>query len=277
MSADFFYEDSIYVKINAMSGKTLQIKLNLTTIIVIVLLVLGVAGGWYIYQKKVNNLKSELDLATKLKNALLDTVTVYQNKQGEWVAEKLTLQETLKNLNKINSQLTTEQKDLLARVAAANKQNTIIAAALIESNVIIDSLKNLSKPIVDTVNKNITFSDSTKNLKYGIRIGNVMPVLKLNPTLTFQYLTLPNTQFIEFHWKNDKKVGYPVAFSVTNTNDYFRIINIDSYIIPEIKQSTLKPTFWSKVGDFFTKSGGKLIWFGAGGVGGAVLYHFLAK
>jgi hypothetical protein len=104
-----------------------------------------------------------------------------------------------------------------------------------------------------------------------------MPVLKLNPTLTFQYLTLPNTQFIEFHWKNDKKVGYPVAFSVTNTNDYFRIINIDSYIIPEIKQSTLKPTFWSKVGDFFTKSGGKLIWFGAGGVGGAVLYHFLAK
>ena len=104
-----------------------------------------------------------------------------------------------------------------------------------------------------------------------------MPIIKLTPTLTFQSLTLPNTQFIEFHWKNDNKVGYPVAFSVTNTNDYFRIINIDSYIIPEIKQSTLKPTFWSKVGDFFTKSGGKLIWFGAGGVGGAVLYHFLAK
>jgi hypothetical protein len=260
-----------------MSGKTLQIKLNLTTIIVIVLLVFGVAGGWYLYQKKVTNLKSELDLATKLKNALLDTVTVYQNKKGEWVAEKLTLQETLKNLNKINAQLTTEQKDLLAIVEAANKKNTVIAAALIQSNVTIDSLKNLTKPSIDILNKNITFIDSTKNLKYNIRIGNVIPVLKLNPTLTFQYLTLPNIQYIEFHWKNNEKIGYPVTFSVTNTNDYFKIINIDSYIIPEVTKSTLKPTFWSKIGDFFTKSSSKLIWLGAGGVGGAVLYHILWK
>jgi hypothetical protein len=260
-----------------MSGKTLQIKLNLTTIVVIVLLVLGVAGGWYLYQKKVNNLKTELDLATKLKNALLDTVTVYQNKQGEWVAEKLTLQETLANLNKINSQLTTEQKDLLARVAAANKQNTVIAAALIASNVTIDSLKNLTKPIVDSLNKSITFIDSTKNLKYDIRIGNVVPVLKLTPTLTFRNLTLPNLQYIEFFWKNDKKDNYPVAFSVTNSNEYFKTMNIDSYIIPQVNKSTLKPTFWQKVGDFFTKSGGKFAWFGAGAGVGIAAYLLLAK
>lgn len=266
-----------------MSGKTLQIKLNLTTIIVIVLLVFGVAGGWYLYQKKVNNLKTELDLATKLKNALLDTVTVYQNKQGEWVAEKLTLQETLKNLNKINAQLTTEQKDLLARVADANKKNTVIAAALIQSQITIDSLLSHGA-IIDTVNKSLAFIDSISNarketiFKYDITIRKAIPAFaNIKPTLMFNNMSLPNTQFIEFHWKNNKKIGYPVAFSVTNSNDYFKTINIDSYIIPEITKSTLKPTFWQKVGDFFTKSGGKLVWFGVGGGVGIATYLLLSK
>ena len=266
-----------------MSGKTLQIKLNLTTIIVIILLVLGIFGGLYLYQKKVNNLKIELDLATKLKNALLDTVTVYQNKQGEWVAEKLTLQETLKNLNKINSQLTTEQKDLLARVAAADKKNTVIAAALIQSQITIDSLLSHGA-IIDTVNKSLAFRDSVLNakketiFKYDITIREAIPAFaNIKPTLMFNNISLPNTQFVYFYWKDDKKIGYPVTFSVTNTNDYFKTINIDSYIIPDITKSTLNPTFWQKVGNFFTKSGGKLIWFGAGGGVGIATYLLLAK
>jgi hypothetical protein len=245
------------------------------TIVVLLLLIMGAII--YFQHKSILKLKDKYQTEVKLRNALLDTMKVYQNKEGEWVAEKLTLQETLANLNKINSQLSAEQKDLLARVKEANKKNTIIAAALIESNVIIDSLKNLTKPIIDTINKNITFRDSTKNLKYDIKIGNVMPVLKLNPTLTFQSLMLPNTQFIEFHWKNDKKIGYPVAFSVTNTNDYFKTINIDSYIIPEIQKQTIKPTFWKKVGDFFTKSSNKWIWFSVGGAAGIVAGHYLLK
>ena len=260
-----------------MSGSTLQIKLNLTTIVVIILLLLGVAGGWYIYQNNVKNLKSKLETEKKLETALLDSAKVYQNNKGEWVTEKLTLQDNIKNLNSLNAQLTTNQKDLLARIADVNKKNTTIAAALIQSDVIVDSLKNITKALIDTTNKNITFQDSTKNLKYKIKVSNVVPTIKLNPSLTFQYLSLPNTQFIEFHWKNDKKVGYPVAFSVTNTNDYFKTINIDSYIIPEIQKPVLKPTFWQKVGDFFTNTGGKIAWFGAGGVAGAMVYHFLAK
>jgi len=260
-----------------MSGTTLQIKFNITTIIVIMLLLLGVGGGFYLYQNKVNNLKNELEIAKKLQNALLDSATFFQNKKGEWVTEKLTLQESVKNLKKMNDQLTVSQKELLLRINALTSKNTIIAAALIQSNVTIDSLKNITKPFIDTTNKNITFSDSTKNLKYKVKVSNVIPIFKLNPVLTFQNLTLPNTQFIEFHWKNDQKTGYPVAFSVTNTNDYFKTINIDSYIIPEIQKPIIKPTFWQKLDTFFSKSGNKLILIGGGAVGGAVLYHLLWK
>lgn len=266
-----------------MSGTTstkiwsfLKQKNNLL-ILIVILLLLGLGTTVYFQHKKILNLKQENQIEVKLKDALLDSTNFYRNQKGEWVAEKLTLQDNIKNLNGMTAQLTASQKELLARIAELNSKNTIIAAALIESNVTIDSLKNHNKPIVDTTNKNITFSDSTKNLKYKINVGNVMPVIKLTPTLTFQSLTLPNTQFIEFHWRNDKKIGYPVAFSVTNTNDYFRTINIDSYIIPEIQKPALKPTFWQKVGNFFTKSSNKWIWFGTGGLAGAEVFHLLTK
>ena len=189
-----------------MSGTTLQIKFNITTIVIIILLLLGIVGGIYLYQNKVNNLKNKLDTEIKLKNALLDTVTVYQNKQGEWVAQKLTLQETLSNLNKINSQLTTEQKTLLAKIAAANKQNTVIAAALIASNIRIDSLLSHSATI-DTVNKSLAFRDSVLNakketiFKYDITIRKAIPAFaNIKPTLMFNKISLPNTQYIEFFW-----------------------------------------------------------------------------
>ena len=86
-----------------------------------------------------------------------------------------------------------------------------------------------------------------------------------------------NTQFIEFHWKNEKKIGYPIAFSVTNSNDLFKTTNIDSYVIPEIKKETVKPSFWNNLGTFFNTTGGKVLWFGIGGLAGAEAYHLLTK
>ena len=244
--------------------------------VIIILLLLGLGLTVFIQHNTIVKLKDQNQTEVNLASALLDSTKYYQNKRGEWVAEKLTLQTSLSNLQKINNDLTVTEKDLLARITDLNKKNTIIAAALIESSVTIDSLKN-SKAVIDTTNKSIAFGDSTKNLKYRIRIDNVLPLLKFKPILTFQYLTLPNTQFIEFHWKNDKKLGYPVAFSVTNTNEYFKTINIDSYVIPEIKESTLKPTFWQNVGTFFKSTGGKFVWFGIGGAAGIVAGHYLLK
>jgi len=218
----------------------------------------------YIQHNRIANLKDKYQTEVNLKNALLDSTHYYQNKRNEWVAEKLTLQESIKNLDKMNGQLTAFQKELLARVKEIEKNNKIIAAALIQTNVKIDSLRN-GNVSVDTLNKNVTFSDSTKNIQYKIRVNNVYPALaNVKPTLSFQEFTLPNKQFIEFHWKNDKKSGYPIAFSVSNSNDYFQTVNIDSYAIPELKKDDIKPTFWKKVGTFFTKTGGKIVYAGAG-------------
>lgn len=253
----------------------------LITIVVVVLLTLALIV--YFQHKKIVNLNDKYQTEVRLSNALLDSTHYYVNKQGEWVAEKLTLQETLKNLEKINGQLTVEQKDLLARVKEADKTNTVITAALIQSQITIDSLLSHGA-IIDTANKSLAFRDSVINakketiFKYDITIRKAVPAFSnIKPTLMFNKISLPNTQFIEFFWKDNKKAGYPVTFSVTNTNDYFKIINIDSYAIPDIRPEILKPNFWQKIGNFFKSSGGKIVWFGIGGATGATAVWLLTK
>lgn len=256
---------------------------NHLLIAIIVAVLLSLVLTVYFQRKKIINLKDKYQTEVKLRNALLDSTKYYQNKQGEWVAEKLTLQETLKNLEKINGQLSVEQKDLLARVKEANKINTVITAALIQSQITIDSLLSHGA-IIDTANKSLTFRDSVINakketiFKYDITIRKAIPAFSdIKPTLMFNNILLPNTQFIDFFWKDNKKAGYPVAFSVTNTNDYFKTINIDSYAIPELKQDVLKPNFWQKMGNFFNTTGGKVVWFGIGGATGATAFWLLTK
>ena len=97
-----------------------------------------------------------------------------------------------------------------------------------------------------------------------MRVDNVEPYQNNIPTLTFEKFELNNTQFIEFHWKSEPKNGYPVSFSVSNSNKYFQTYDIESYTIPEIKKSELKPTFWQKLGKTLKSSSGDLIIFGAG-------------
>lgn len=253
----------------------------IVTIIILLLLIMGAII--YFQHKSILNLKDKYQTEVKLSNALLDSTHYYQNKKGEWVAEKLTLQESIKNLEKMNSQLTVSQKELLARIDDIGKKNTVIAAALIQSQITIDSLLSHGA-IIDTANKSLAFRDSVINakketiFKYDITIRKAVPAFSnIKPTLMFNNISLPNTQFIEFHWKNEKKIGYPVAFSVTNSNDYFKTINIDSYIIPEIRQPVIKPNFWQKVETFFKTAGGKALWFGIGGATGATAVWLLTK
>jgi hypothetical protein len=73
---------------------------------------------------------------------------------------------------------------------------------------------------------------------------------------------------VNFHWKDDRKEGYPISFNVINTNPYFKVHDIQSYAIPELTREKVKPTFWQKVGQFGKSTGGKLTIFGIGvGVG----------
>jgi hypothetical protein len=203
--------------------------------------------GLFFVQKRSNNLQRELKTEIKLKNALIDSVSIYKNKEGELVAEKLSLQTSIKKLQELNDNLTDNQQDLVNRIKNLKKDKETIAAALIKSNIIIDSLMKTQIVVVNDSLNSVSFKDSTKFIKYDIVVGEVKRVSTLKtPTLTFKQFELPNDQFIEFSWKNNKKEGYPVTFSVTNTNPYFKTYNIDSYIIPEVDKPIIKPTWWQK-------------------------------
>lgn len=254
----------------------LKQKNNLLTL-VIILLIVGLGMGVYFQHKQIIKLKAENEIQIHLKNALLDTMVVYQNKEKEWVAEKLTIQETTKNLEKMNGQLTDNQKELLARVEEIQKKSDIIAAALINTNVKVDSLLgNSEQTIVDTLKKTVNFSDSShvgnKVVQYNLTVSNVLPAhLDVKPALMINSLLFPNKQFIEFHWKDSKKEGYPVSFSISNSNDYFKTVNLDSYAIPGLVQPPSKFTAW------LSKNGKNVLYIGGGLIVGGGVVYFLTK
>jgi hypothetical protein len=243
----------------------------LIAIVIAIILFLSLVD--YFQHKKIVGLKDKYDTEVKLKNALLDTVHVYKNKQGEMVAEKLTIQETVKNLSKMYGQLTASQQELINRVKDINKKNDIIAAALIQTNINLDSLKG-GKVSINEKDSSISFKDSTKNIKYNILISHAIPALKnIKPILTFNEFLLPNKQFIEFHWDKKAKTDYPVSFSVSNSNDYFKTVNIDSYAIPAINKDKINPSGWKKFTGWIGKNGKYVL---IGGIGVAV-GHYIIK
>ena len=214
---------------------------------------------------KINGLENKYQSEVKLKTALLDTVHQYKNKENEWVTEKLTLQTSVKELTNMTGQLSASQKELLARVKEVEKTNSIIAGALIDINVEIGKLR---PPKVNVKDSSIVFSDSTKDIDYSIEVGHVKPIVfGLTPTLAFNKFKLPNKQFVEFHWKDDqKKLGYPIAFSVSNSNQYFKVYDINSYAIP----SLVKPdNGWQRFIKWTKGNGKSLITIGLAGAAGA--------
>lgn len=241
-------------------------KNNRWAIVLVVLLFIVGGGMFRIQQNKIKEWKNKHQTEVKLKNALIDSVSYYQNELGEEVAEKLTLQTTVTNLEEMNDDLTASQQELLRRIKAADKENKVIAAALIEAEAIIDSLMGDGWVVVNPEDSTINFSDSTDFLLYDITIGNAFASTpKKDPTIMFNHFSMPNKLFVDFQWKDDKKEGYPITLSVSNSSPYYKINNINSYIIPEIQKEVLDPTGWQKVGRWFTKNG-KIVGFVAGGV-----------
>jgi len=235
---------------------------------IVLVLILMLVGGWVmnLQRNKINEWKNKHQTEVKLNNALTDSVGYYVNELGEVVAEKLTLQTSVKNLEDKNEQLTASQKELLARVKVADKENKVIAAALIEAEALIDSLMGDGWVVINPEDSTIHFGDSTEFLLYDITIGNAFASTpKKDPTILFNHFSMPNKLFVDFQWKDNKKEGYPITLSVSNSSPYYKTLDINSYIIPEIIKEELSPTGWQKVGKWFTKNG-KIIGFVAGGV-----------
>jgi hypothetical protein len=271
------------LKTGIVKAKTSNYNINLTQLIlgVLILAVLGI-GAWKLHSNKVDNLEGKLATEIKLKNALIDTISVYQNKRNEWVVEKLTIQESIKNLEKMNGQLSSAQNELIARVKELNKSNTVIAAALIQTQLKVDSLLLANGSVtVDTNKKTIEFTgkyvEGNKKMNYGFTLGKVLPAyMDVKPTLKIDLLEFPNTQTVDFHWKNNKQEGYPIAFSVSNSNDFYKTVNIESYAIKAIDKEVIDPNGWQKIGAFFKKTGNKFVYIGIGvGVGIATYAIFL--
>lgn len=241
-------------------------KDNRWAILLVIILLLVGGGIFRLQSNKIKEWKNKHQTEVKLRNALIDSVDYYQNEYGEVVAEKLTLQESVKNLEKIKTDLTASQQELLKRVKALDKDKSIITAALIEAEARIDSMLGTGWVEVNPLDSTITFTDTTEFLLYDISVGNAFAATSLkDPTIMFNYLSMPNKQFVEFHWKDEKKEGYPIEFSVSNSNKYFKTYNINSYAIPELQKEVINPTGWQKVGRWFTKNG-KIVGFVAGGV-----------
>lgn len=246
---------------------------------IVIAIILSLSLIVYFQHKSIVNLKEKNKNEVKLRTALLDSVEYYRNERNELVAEKLTMQETIKNLGKISNQLNFMQKELIARIKEVEKKNDVIAAALFNTNVKIDSLLHKGETIVDTIGKTITFRDLYKvdkrEVRYSFIVGKVLPAdIKIKPTLLIDSLYFPNTQFVDFKWKNDRKAGYPVSFSVTNSNDFFKTSNVESYIIPNITKEHLNPNGWQKFENFFIRNGNKVFYIGIGvgaGVAGTLL------
>lgn len=244
--------------------------------IALVILLLLIGGGIYNFQQnKINKLNGKYKSEVKLKNALTDSIHTYQDKEGEWVTEKLTIQGRVDNLLEDSARLTTSQKSLLNQVDIANKVNTVITAALVRANFVIDSLMHNGGVIVDTTNKTVEFTENNNpNITYDFKAFGVLPYPpNTKPSLLIKKLNLPNEQFIKFQWDKDKRADYPVSFSVKNTNDYINVYDIESYAIPNLDKNEIDPTSWEKVNDWINRNQKYLKYFGGGTlVGGGVGY-----
>jgi hypothetical protein len=253
--------------------KTWLLQKNHLLIVIVVVALLGMGVTIHFQHQSIIKLKNKVDTEVKLKDALLDSMKVYKNKEGEWTAEKLTIQASVKELSKMYGELTTTQKELIDRVKELSKKNDVIVAALVQANVKIDSLLNSNKPVIDSVNKKITFAElKNPDLQYHFEVRSVVPAFKnVAPSLLIKDLTMPNKSLVSFQF--DKTKGNPISFSVSNSNKYFQIANIDSYAIPGISKDIIKPTGWQKTWVWIKKNG-TIILSVAGGV---VAGHYLLK
>jgi hypothetical protein len=235
-------------------------------IVIVVLIIILV-----ITYNRSKNLKDDLLSETKLRHALMDTVTTYKNQRNELVSEKLTMQFNLKDKEFKNLELVQRIKETEKRNATLEKKVSVFAAALIDTKVTIDSLQK-SKVFVSEKDSSITFtSPNPDTIKYNLKIKPVFAIKDIKPTLTFVEFSIPNKQYVEFHWRNNKKEGYPISFSTTNTNPYFITNNIESYAIPEMDKKAIKPTFWQKLGKGFKNWGSDAVLIGVGVVGTLLL------
>jgi len=251
------------------------IKSRLGERVIMILLLLVVGFLLYKGQVRKDKFKAELQQEKNLSTALADSINTYSNRNGELVIEKRTLQTDLRRLEDGNFDLTQNQERLVDLVNEKEKENSVLAAAVAEGGILIDSLNSeLGELNVIANNSNVTIDDagsdvnfknnSDVDFQFDITINNVKSIPSLEPQLNFNSINFPNTQEISFQWEDNRREGFPITFNISNSNRFYKTLNIDSYAIPELNKQDLKRSTFGKVWDFL-KGNGKYI--AVGGVG----------
>ena len=251
----------------------MKINYTIKDIILVIAVILVIFLGFkYIKNNKYVN---KYEKTVKLNEALRDSIDFYQTKEGEFVAEKRTLQGSIGDLLEEKNGLTSQQKDLLNIVDRLNDENKkekeIFAAARIEYQSLIDSLNSVISDVasIDTINNKISFiSGNNDDFVFDLDILNVRPYPEsAKPQIKFNKIDFPNTQTITFNFDKNERMDYPVSFSVLNTNKYYRAYNIESYAIEGITKENVNPTRWNKTLNFMKRNSK---YFLAGGIGFAM-------
>ena len=239
-----------------------QPKNRTTETILICLLLLLAVGGYGLWRKQATAHKAELAAANNYKESLLATMKVYKDTNGVIWAERMTMQTTLNQLRADMSLLSKEKQELLRRITETNRAKDIIAAALIETKVKTKVIY-VNKPSVVT-DSSVTFASKSDSISFKATVLNVHPIPNRTPSFRLDSLTLDNKTFVNFKW-GAKKEGFPISFSLTNSNPLFKTVNIESYAIPELSKIELRPNLFQRIGAGIRTHG---VVFGVGAVVG---------
>ncbi len=227
--------------------KTLFNTENIKNILIIALLIIGIILSIsYCSTKHSSDKKDEkIQENYNVLRVLTDSVKTYKDKNGELVSFKNSFQNDMKTL-KENYELMSSNQKALYNELKDNKK--VITAMRAELNVKIDSLSNKDHYTISDDSTSITFSDSTKDLKYDITVKGI--TVSDHPELDINNLELPNNQIITHEWASDGGV----KINIKNSNPYFKVNDVDGYVIPEITKETIKPNKFKK----FLNSAGKV-------------------
>ena len=179
---------------------------------------------------KIQKLRTE----NSISSVLLDTISVYKNKLGTVTYEKQAFSVKLSALKDSYERLDDNSKSLLDKIDVLEKEKLLLSASNIDQVVELDTVYIAEPSEVDTINNTITFKDSTEFFQYDFLVEIEPPLLKMNK------ISFPNELYIS-HKCSDQKDK--ILISVVNSSDYYKINNIDSYIIPMDKKKSQFKTY----------------------------------
>lgn len=161
-----------------------------------------------------------------------DTITMYQNKAGEWYSQKQTYITDLSNLKETNTQLANEVKQL--------KDNPIVVTKIV-TKTIIKEIK-----VTDTLTA-AGPSQYTSPIKYTDKWCSIdgiglFDIEKMTSEYTFNTISFPNTLTLDLI---ENKKGN-LSFIAKSDNPYFQINNINGVVLSPESSTALKKRFETK-------------------------------